>query len=237
MLLDITNQDIMNKLSSMSGDSWIKTLITVGVPALTTIVVLITSNYFSQKQIKNQFGEERQRLEDEKKSQLHLEEKMFIEKRKIENLTQLIQVMAPTLEAELCPVSMSIYEYFLRKRFNVKDELKSSKEQIWKQYKSVGRRNFSKDILNIEAMAMYASPKTRAKFMKLSHSGPDSDVDQVTLQVMYILHTRDLSEQELSEKMSEQDFMKQVELFRSDMASLIGELQADLMNSVDKFLE
>ncbi len=49
MLLTITNQDIMNRISLVNNDSWTKTLITVGVPALTTIIVLLISNLFSQR--------------------------------------------------------------------------------------------------------------------------------------------------------------------------------------------
>ncbi|WP_048000212.1 hypothetical protein [Lactiplantibacillus herbarum] len=160
---------------------------------------------------------------------------MYVEKKAIENLTELIPLIFPMFEEQIFPNALLLDDFYATVRHGAS---KTFVEQETKDFDGkfhVESNLLSESRFKLDAMIAYASSENRMQYQQLITEISDFEAKKVNCRI-YKLNSLDYPGTH-DYIFGDKYYCDQVDNYRQKIGELVGDLQRELYNYVDNALK
>lgn len=203
------------------------------ISGIFSIIVILITNKHAEKQLKLQFDYERQKLLDENKESLILQEKVYLDKEIIQNLSEAIDYLPESFNELIRPMNI-IQNYYIKSDSHNEGDYSISYPELVQDFNSSLELNSGKS----KKLMAYAPEKLRKEYNLLIKKISLFIFDECCKQLAEITQD-ELFLRKYNPKrkpvMTKDEFQDACIDFMGKHGEIINKLNAELIKRVDEF--
>lgn len=207
------------------------------ISGIFSVIVILITNKHAEKQLKLQFDYERQKLLDENKESLILQEKVYIDKEIIQNLSEAIDYLPESFNELIRPMNI-IQNYYIKSDSHNEGDYSISYPELVQDFNSSLELNSGKSLVKSKKLMAYAPEKLRKEYNLLIKKISLFIFDECCKQLAEITQD-ELFLRKYNPKrkpvMTKDEFQDACIDFMGKHGEIINKLNAELIKRVDEF--